>query len=63
MADTRPCLPTLTPCISAHVIFFGDHVIKPFRYADVVTDHARDGPAKILAQIRGGAYSAHTVEI
>lgn len=30
MADTRPCLPTLTPSISAHVILFGDHMIKPY---------------------------------
>lgn len=33
MVDTRPCLPTLTPCISAHAIFFGHHhIIKPPRY-------------------------------
>jgi len=28
MADTRPCLPSLTPSITAHVIFFTDHMNK-----------------------------------
>ena len=37
MADTRPCLPSLTPCIAAHVIFLGDHKTKPSRYDVIVT--------------------------